>query len=75
MRTRWRRGCPGRGTVKRLDFRGGEPRIPIRLMEGRREVTFSSRGRMRLRFGGPDDKVLDAAAGTRVDGARDAGRG
>jgi hypothetical protein len=34
-------------------------------MEGRREVTFSSRGRMRLRFGGPDDKVLDAAAGTR----------
>jgi SpoIID/LytB domain protein len=34
-------------------------------MEGRREVTFSPRGRMRLRFGGPDDKVLDAAAGTR----------
>ncbi|MCY1014775.1 SpoIID/LytB domain-containing protein [Pyxidicoccus sp. MSG2] len=58
-------GIPGPGDLKRLDFRGGEPRIPIRLMEGRREVTFSSRGRMRLRFGGPDDKVLDAAAGTR----------
>jgi stage II sporulation protein D len=58
-------GLPGPGDLKRLDFRGGEPRIPIRLMEGRREVTFSSRGRMRLRFGGPDDKVLDAAAGTR----------
>jgi SpoIID/LytB domain protein len=58
-------GLPGPGDLKRLDFRGGEPRVPIRLMEGRREVTFSSRGRMRLRFGGPDDKVLDAAAGTR----------
>jgi len=58
-------GLPGPRDLKRLDFRGGEPRIPIRLMEGRREVTFSSRGRMRLRFGGPDDKVLDAAAGTR----------
>ncbi|MBZ4415973.1 SpoIID/LytB domain-containing protein [Myxococcus sp. RHST-1-4] len=58
-------GLPGPGDLKRLDFRGGEPRVPIRLMEGRREVTFSPRGRMRLRFGGPDDKVLDAAAGTR----------
>nr|WP_241759474.1 SpoIID/LytB domain-containing protein [Pyxidicoccus parkwaysis] len=58
-------GLPGPGDLKRLDFRGGEPRIPIRLMEGRREVTFSSRGRMKLRFGGPSDKVLDAAAGTR----------
>ncbi|WP_343073571.1 SpoIID/LytB domain-containing protein [Pyxidicoccus fallax] len=58
-------GLPGPGDLKRLDFRGGEPRIPIRLMEGRREVTFSPRGRMRLRFGGSDDRVLDAAAGTR----------
>ncbi|HZI13184.1 MAG TPA: SpoIID/LytB domain-containing protein [Myxococcus sp.] len=58
-------GLPVPGDLKRLDFRGGEPRVPIRLMEGRREVTFSARGRMRLRFGGPDDKVLDAAAGTR----------
>ena len=30
--------------VKRLDFRGGEPQVPIRLMEGRREVRFSPRG-------------------------------
>ncbi len=58
-------GLPEPGNLKRLDFRGGEPRVPIRLMEGRREVVFSPRGRMRLRFGGPDDKVLDAAAGTR----------
>lgn len=58
-------GIPGPGELKRLDFRGGEPRLPIRLMEGRREATFSPRGRMRMRFGGAEDKVLDAAAGTR----------
>ncbi len=58
-------GLPTPGDLKRLDFRGGEPRVPVRLMEGRREVVFSPRGRMRLRFGGPEDKVLDAAAGTR----------
>jgi len=58
-------GLPGPGDLKRLDFRGGEPRLPIRLMEGRREVTFSPRGRMRMRFGGAEDRVLDAAAGTR----------
>jgi SpoIID/LytB domain protein len=50
--------------VKRLDFRGGEPQVPIRLMEGRPDVAFSPRGRMRLRFGGPDDKVLEAPAGS-----------
>ncbi|MCP3101241.1 SpoIID/LytB domain-containing protein [Myxococcus sp. K15C18031901] len=58
-------GIPGPGDLKRLDFRGGEPRLPIRLMEGRREVTFSPRGRMRMRFGGAGDRVLDAASGTR----------
>jgi stage II sporulation protein D len=50
--------------VKRLDFRGGEPQVPIRLMEGRPEVTFTPRGRMRLRFGGPGDKVLEAPSGS-----------
>ncbi|WP_083969167.1 SpoIID/LytB domain-containing protein [Hyalangium minutum] len=50
--------------VKRLDFRGGEPQVPIRLMEGRPHVTFSPRGRMKLRFGGPDDKVLEAPSGS-----------
>jgi stage II sporulation protein D len=55
---------PASTEVKRLDFRGGEPQVPIRLMEGRPEVTFSPRGRMRLRFGGPEDKVLEAPAGS-----------
>jgi SpoIID/LytB domain protein len=49
---------------KRLDFRNGEPRVPVGLMEGRREVAFSARARMRLYFGGPDDKMLEAPGGT-----------
>ncbi|WP_211484005.1 MULTISPECIES: SpoIID/LytB domain-containing protein [Corallococcus] len=58
-------GLPGPQDLKRLDFRNGEPRLPIKLMEGREVVTFSPRARMRLRFGGPGDKVLDAPAGSR----------
>jgi SpoIID/LytB domain protein len=55
--------APG-GGFKRLDFRGGEPQVPIGLMEGKREVRFSPRGRMRLRFGGDASKVLEAPAGS-----------
>ena len=43
---------PAPDSLKRLDFRGGDPQVPIGLMEGRREVRFSPKGRMRLRFGG-----------------------
>jgi stage II sporulation protein D len=57
-------GLPTPTEVKRLDFRGGEPQVPIRLMEGRSDVTFTPRSRMRLRFGGPDAKVLEAPAGS-----------
>jgi SpoIID/LytB domain protein len=39
--------------------------VPVRLMERRSEVRFSPRGRMRLRFQGPGDKVLEAPAGSR----------
>ncbi len=49
---------------KQLDFRGGEPRVPIRLMEGQRDVTFSPLGRMRMRIAGPVEKVLEVPAGT-----------
>ncbi len=52
------------GSLKRLDFRGGEPQVPIGLMEGRREVRFSPKGRMRLRFGGDEERLLEAPAGT-----------
>lgn len=50
---------------KRLDFRNGEPQVPVGLMEHRREVVFSPRARMRMRFGGPGEKVLEAPAHSR----------
>jgi stage II sporulation protein D len=55
---------PMPGSLKRLDFRGGEPQVPIGLMEGRREVRFSPKGRMRLRFGGDEERLLEAPAGS-----------
>jgi stage II sporulation protein D len=55
---------PAPDTRRRLDFRGGEPQVPIGLMQGRHEVRFSPRGRMRMRFGGEEDRVLEAPAGS-----------
>ena len=55
---------PAPDSFKRLDFRGGEPQVPIGLMEGRREVRFSPKGRMRLRFGGDEERLLEAPAGS-----------
>lgn len=51
--------------TKRLDFKGGEPHLAIRLMEGSEEVELAPRGRMRLRANGEVEKVLEAPAGTR----------
>ena len=47
---------------KRLDFKGGDPVVPVRLMEGATEVTFIPRGRMRMRVSGPIEKTLEAPA-------------
>ncbi|WP_375765880.1 SpoIID/LytB domain-containing protein [Archangium gephyra] len=55
---------PAPDSLKRLDFRGGEPQVPIGLMQGRREVRFSPKGRMRLRFGGEAERMLEAPAGS-----------
>ncbi|MFY0523808.1 SpoIID/LytB domain-containing protein [Archangium gephyra] len=55
---------PAPDALKRLDFRGGEPQVPIGLMQGRREVRFSPKGRMRLRFGGEAERLLEAPAGS-----------
>jgi stage II sporulation protein D len=57
-------GLPAPGSLKRLDFRGGDPQVSIGLMQGHPEVRFSPRGRMRLRFGGQEGKVLEAPAGS-----------
>lgn len=37
--------------AKRLDFRHGEPTVPVRLMENATEVRFKPRGRMHLTVG------------------------
>jgi stage II sporulation protein D len=49
---------------RRLDFRAGEPTVPIRLMEGRREVTFVPRGRVRLLLPGTPEKTVEAPGRT-----------
>ncbi len=50
--------------ARSLDFRGGEPFVPVKLMEGRPEVTFSPRGRMRLFVPGDPEKWVEAPAGS-----------
>ena len=51
------------GPWKRVDVRAGEPTVPVRLMEGRREVTAVPRGRVRLVLPGPVEVVAEAPAG------------
>ncbi len=59
---------PGTGQAalysKRLNFHDGDPIIPVRLMEGRREVMFSPRGPMRLKVSGRIEKTVQAPAGS-----------
>ncbi len=50
---------------KRLDFRAGDPRVPVRLMEGADEVSFSPRSRARMRTGGAQGaRLVDVPAGS-----------
>jgi SpoIID/LytB domain protein len=68
---------PTEGGSKRLELRAGEPLIPIALMQGRKEISFTARGRMRVRVGtGKEEKLLEAPAGAkwkvRVTGGRPA---
>ena len=51
-------------SARRLDVRAGEPTVPVRLMENRREVTFVPAGRVRLVLVGEPDKVVEAPGGT-----------
>jgi stage II sporulation protein D len=50
--------------TKHLDFRAGDPWVPVKLMEGRREVVFSPRGRMRLHVPGVVEKTVEAPEGS-----------
>ncbi len=51
------------GAWKRVDVRAGEPTLPIRLMEGQRQVDFVPRGRVRLVLPGPIETTGEAPGG------------
>ncbi len=48
-------------TSRRVDFKSGNPVIPVRLMENATTVTFSSKGRMKLKLAGKIEKTIDTA--------------
>lgn len=54
---------PSELTTKRLDFKGGSPIIPVRLMEGSTEVTLIGRGRLRFRLPGTPEKFVEGPPG------------
>jgi SpoIID/LytB domain protein len=56
--------APEESATKRLDFRQGAPVVPVKLMEGHTEVTFSSKGRLKLLLAGPAEKTVEGPAGT-----------
>lgn len=49
---------------RQLNFRGGEPTVTVRLMEGQTAVAFAPRAPMKLVAHGGLNKELDAPAGT-----------
>jgi stage II sporulation protein D len=49
---------------KRLDFRHGNPAVPIRVTEGVTEIRFSPRGRMRMKIRGALEKQVEAPPGS-----------
>jgi stage II sporulation protein D len=55
---------PDQLTTKRLDFRGGAPLVPVRLMEGHNEVTLSSRGGLQFHQPGAANLLVDGPPGT-----------
>lgn len=55
--------APGDVSARRLDFRGGAPVIPVRLMEGRDEVALVGQGRLRFRVPGTPERLVEGPAG------------
>jgi stage II sporulation protein D len=64
---------PSELTTKRLDFKGGSPIIPVRLMEGSTEVTVIGRGRVRFRISGTPEKFVEGPQGMEWKVRRTAG--
>lgn len=50
-------------TTKRVDFKGGSPIIPVRLMEGSVEVRLAGRGRLRFRVPGTPERLVEGPPG------------
>lgn len=55
--------APSELSTKRLDFKGGAPSIPVRLMEGSTEVTLVGRGRLRFRLPGTPERLIEGPPG------------
>ncbi len=55
--------APPDPTSRRVDFKSGNPVIPVRLMENATSVTFSARGRLKLKLAGKIEKTIDTAPG------------
>jgi stage II sporulation protein D len=51
-------------STRRLDVRSGEPTVPVRIMEGKREVVFLPLGPVRILLPGTPEKRLEAPART-----------
>jgi stage II sporulation protein D len=51
-------------STRRLDVRSGEPTVPVRIMEGKREVVFIPLGPVRILLPGTPEKRLEAPART-----------
>jgi stage II sporulation protein D len=49
--------------ARQLNFRGGEPQVSVRLMEGQAQATFTARAPMKLQTFGGVGKVLSSPAG------------
>jgi SpoIID/LytB domain protein len=55
---------PPNESAKRLDFKNGDPLVPVRLMENAAAVTFSSKGRLKLKLEGEPQKTVEGPAGS-----------
>jgi SpoIID/LytB domain protein len=51
---------------RQINFRGSEPSVTVRLMEGQQQVTFVPRSALRLHTRGGLEKTLSAPAGTKL---------
>jgi stage II sporulation protein D len=55
--------APPEPTSRRVDFKNANPVIPVRLMENASSVTFSAKGRLKLKLAGKIEKTIDTAPG------------